>query len=77
MFHVSRRDFLRTTVAAGALATAPGLLHAAQQTALSIKATDIVPLGKTGIKVSRLAQGTGFKGKNQTSAQTRQGKTSF
>ncbi len=78
MYHVSRRDFLRTTAAAGALAAAPGLLHAAQETAtLSLKGSDIVPLGPTGIKVSRLAQGTGFNGHDQSSAQTRQGKQAF
>ena len=39
--------------------------------------TDIVELGKTGIKVSRLAQGTGFNGYNHSSEQTRQGKAAF
>lgn len=78
MMHVSRRDFLRTTAAAGALAAAPGLLNAAQETAtVAFKGTDIVPLGKTGIKVSRLAQGTGYNGTNHSSAHTRQGKEKF
>jgi len=78
MVHFSRRDFLKTTAAAGALAATPGMLHAAQQTAeLSIKGSDIVPLGQTGIKVSRLAQGTGYNGYNQSSAHTRQGKEKF
>lgn len=44
----------------------PGLLHAAPATAVEgFLGSDIVPLGKTGIKVSRLAQGTGFNGYNQ------------
>ena len=34
-------------------------------------------MGKTGIRVSRLAQGTGFNGYNHSSAQTRQGKEAF
>ena len=45
--------------------------------AVSLKGTDIVPLGKTGIKVTRLAQGTGYNGFNHSSAQTRQGKEAF
>ncbi len=78
MNHVSRRNFLRTTAAAGAVAAAPGLLHATQETAtLSFKGSDIVPLGKTGIKVSRLAQGTGYNGGKRSSAHTRQGKPAF
>ena len=40
-------------------------------------ATDIVTLGKTGIKVSRLAQGTGFNGSGRSSAQTRLGEKAF
>ncbi len=78
MHNVSRRDFLKTTMAAGALTTAPGVLGATQTaTTTAIKGTDIVPLGKTGIKVSRLAQGTGYNGRNHTSAHTRQGKQAF
>ncbi len=78
MSHLTRRDFLRTSLAgAGVLATAP-LLRAQQETAtLSFKGSDIVPLGKTGINVSRLAQGTGYNGYNHSSEQTRQGKPAF
>lgn len=77
MFHASRRDFLRRTMAgAGALAAAPTLLRGAA-TDMSFSGTDIVPLGKTGIKVTRLAQGTGFNGRNHSSAHTRQGKEAF
>jgi 1-deoxyxylulose-5-phosphate synthase len=55
MAHFSRREFLKTGLAAGALASAGGLsLQAAPQTA-----TDWVTLGKTGVKVTRLAFGTG------------------
>ena len=79
MNHVSRRDFLRTTmVGASALAATPGLLRAAQPAAtMSFKGTDMVPLGKTGIEVTRLAQGTGYNGYNRSSAHTRQGKQAF
>jgi 1-deoxyxylulose-5-phosphate synthase len=60
--HSSRREFLKTGLAAGALAvTASPLLRAAPQTA-----TDWVTLGRSGVKVTRLAFGTGsFSGKVQ------------
>ena len=51
----TRRVFLKTSIAAGALAgvgTSP--LYAAPHTA-----TDAVSLGKCGLKVTRLAFGTG------------------
>jgi aryl-alcohol dehydrogenase-like predicted oxidoreductase len=55
MAHCSRRDFLKTGLAAGALVGAGSLpVKAAQQ-----KATDWVTLGKSGVKVTRLAFGTG------------------
>jgi aryl-alcohol dehydrogenase-like predicted oxidoreductase len=55
MAHYSRREFLKTGLAAGALASAGGLsLKAQPQTA-----TDWVTLGKTNVKVTRLAFGTG------------------
>ena len=62
MAHYSRREFLKTGLAAGALASAGGLsLKAERQTA-----TDWVTLGKSGVKVTRLAFGTGsFSGQVQ------------
>src|ERR1700753_2778168 len=62
MAHYSRRDFLKTGLAAGALATTGTLsLKAEPQTA-----TDWVALGKTNVKVTRLAFGTGsFSGQVQ------------
>jgi 1-deoxyxylulose-5-phosphate synthase len=54
MAHYSRRDFIRTGIAAGALASGNLPLHATPQTA-----TDQVTLGKSGAKVTRLAFGTG------------------
>jgi len=51
----SRRDFLKTTLAAGALAGAGTLpLHAERKSA-----TDWVTLGRSDVKVTRLAFGTG------------------
>src|ERR1051325_3179227 len=62
MAHCSRRNFLKTGLAAGALAAAGRLpLRAARGTA-----TDWVTLGKSGVKVTRLAFGTGtFSGRVQ------------
>src|SRR5450432_3903524 len=55
MAHYSRREFLRTSLAAGALVGAGSLsLKAERQTA-----TDWVTLGKSNVKVTRLAFGTG------------------
>src|SRR3982750_3475214 len=55
MAHNSRRDFLKTGLAAGILAGTGRLpAWAARGTA-----TDWVPLGKSGVKVTRLAFGTG------------------
>ena len=77
MDSLTRRGFLKASVAgAGLMAAAPRWLHAAEP-AVRFAGTDIVPLGKTGIKVSRLAQGTGFNGWARSSAHTRLGKADF
>ena len=55
MLRTSRRDFLKTSLAAGALATTGALPAIAAGT----KATDTVTLGKSNVKVTRLAFGTG------------------
>jgi aryl-alcohol dehydrogenase-like predicted oxidoreductase len=62
MTHISRRNFLKAGLAAGALAGAGSLpSRAARGTA-----TDWVTLGKSGVKVTRLAFGTGtFSGRTQ------------
>ena len=75
----NRRDFLKTSLAGLGLAvTGPGYLAATESAKpLAFRGTDIVPLGQTGIKVSRLAQGTGYNGVNHTSAHTRAGKEAF
>ncbi len=67
-----RRDFLKTGTLAGAAAlqlhSFPYNLFAAAKPKY---AQDIVTLGKTGIKLTRLAQGTGTVGYNKSSDQTR------
>ena len=62
MPHYTRREFLKTGLAAGTLAVTGTLpLRAPRQTA-----TDWVTLGKSGVKVTRLAFGTGsFSGQVQ------------
>src|ERR1700724_2373894 len=56
MSNCSRRRFLKSGLAAGAL-VGTGSLSA--KTATGGKATDWVTLGKSGVKVTRLAFGTG------------------
>ncbi len=71
-----RREFVRTAVAgAGSLFAAgsfPGLLAVPP-----VKANDLVVLGRTGIKASRLAQATGFNGSARSSEHTRLGLQAF
>jgi predicted aldo/keto reductase-like oxidoreductase len=62
MSHYSRRDFLKTGLAVGALAGIGSLPLRAERKA----ATDWVTLGKSDVRVTRLAFGTGsFSGKIQ------------
>ncbi len=59
MAHFTRREFLKTGLAAGGtLAVAGGLPLVAQRGG----ATDMVTLGRSGVKVTRLAFGTGTLG---------------
>ena len=55
MAHVTRREFLQTGVAAGTLALSGSLPLLAQPGT----ATDMVTLGRSGVRVTRLAFGTG------------------
>ncbi|HXE79573.1 MAG TPA: aldo/keto reductase [Vicinamibacterales bacterium] len=55
MAHLSRRDFLRTGLAAGTLAVTGQASLAGPRGS----ATDMVTLGRSGVKVTRLAFGTG------------------
>jgi len=55
MAHCTRRNFLKTGLAAGTLAVSGGLPLFAQRGS----ATDMVTLGRSGVKVTRLAFGTG------------------
>jgi predicted aldo/keto reductase-like oxidoreductase len=55
MAHFTRREFLKTGLAAGTLAASGGLPVSARRGS----ATDMVTLGRSGVKVTRLAFGTG------------------
>ena len=75
-----RRRFLTGALAgAGALAAGPAWLGPTRTDAArrKVAATDIVTLGKTGIKCSRLAHGTGWNGGGRSSAHTRLGEATF
>jgi predicted aldo/keto reductase-like oxidoreductase len=62
MSHFTRREFLKTGLAAGTFAVTGGLPLIAQRGS----ATDLVTLGRSGVKVTRLAFGTGtFSGRVQ------------
>src|SRR3954471_2822237 len=60
MANVSRRDFLKGTMAAGVVVGVGGFAVPAQ--AAKKSATDWVTLGNSGVKVTRLAFGTGTRG---------------
>jgi aryl-alcohol dehydrogenase-like predicted oxidoreductase len=55
MVRISRRAFIKTTAATSAVATIGGIPALAEKSA----ATQVVTLGKSGIKATRLAFGTG------------------
>jgi aryl-alcohol dehydrogenase-like predicted oxidoreductase len=62
MAHFTRREFLQTGLAAGTLAVSGSLSLVAQHG----RATDTIALGRSGVKVTRLAFGTGtFSGQVQ------------
>lgn len=77
---LSRRQFMAGALAgAGIAVSSPAWLRGAETTppAGRRKATDIVTLGRTGIKATRLAQGTGYNGSGRSSAHTRLGEKAF
>ncbi len=69
---MNRRDFLRTSAVFGSAAlTHHRFPYEAFASPTPKHATDLVTLGRTGIKVSRLAQGTGTNGVERSSNQIR------
>jgi 1-deoxyxylulose-5-phosphate synthase len=71
---MKRRDLLRYGLYAGAAAavTPSTIWTALPPASKAHSANDLVPLGNTGIKLSRLAVGTGTSGWGRASNQTRQ-----
>ncbi|MBD3289114.1 aldo/keto reductase [candidate division KSB1 bacterium] len=75
---MKRRQFLKTASGAVALAMSPWLGKSVfAEGEKSFKGNEIVELGQTGIRVSRLAQGTGTGGSRRSSRFTRMGKEAF
>ncbi len=73
---ISRRKFLQTSVT-GAAAASTVLLPDPNKSFAGTEKIDMVDLGKTGIKVSRIAWGTGTKGHKYSSRQTKMGVKEF
>jgi len=72
---LTRRSFLKhSTAAASALAVAPTFAFAAENAAGKFDPFEPVALGRTGVKVSRVAMGTGVRGGNRQSNHKRMGK---
>ncbi len=75
---MDRRRFLTTTLAsAGGLMVGCSGTAARQAAAKPPNPYEIVPLGKTGLKVSRIGFGTGMRGGGRQSDQTRLGREAF
>jgi 1-deoxyxylulose-5-phosphate synthase len=72
MKYFTRREAIKAGAASAGLALSP--LFAEEK---KFNANDVVELGKTGIKTSRLAMGTGMKGGNRQSRHTRMGQEKF
>lgn len=76
----SRRQLITGALAGiGAVVAGPGVLTAAEtrKPARRSGPTEIVTLGRTGIKTTRLAHGTGFNGGARTSEHARLGTKAF
>lgn len=77
---LNRRQLITGALAGvGAAVAGPGWLKTARAGSSARRggATEIVTLGKTGIKTSRLAQGTGWNGGGRTSEHARLGTKAF
>lgn len=72
---ISRRKFIgNSSLAAGAFALAPHASFAADPPAKRFDPFETVALGKTGLKCSRVAMGTGVRGGMRQSNHTRMGR---
>jgi predicted aldo/keto reductase-like oxidoreductase len=67
MYTTNRRDFLRHTLAVGSAAALPGIVWPAQVR----RANDVIEIGPTKVRMSRLCCGTGTFGAGHSSNQMR------
>ncbi len=75
---MNRRDFITRTVAGmGGMVLGSKLAATEEEKAKTYDPYEFVPLGKTGIKVTRVGFGTGMRGGGRQSNQTRLGKEKF
>ena len=75
---MKRREFLvKSIVGLGGLLLSPELTIFAKQKPTTFNPYELLPLGKTGVKVSRVGFGTGMRGHRRQSNQTRLGKEKF
>jgi len=75
---LNRRQFLTSSIAvAGGVLLGGRTLAAPLAQAAPPNPFELVPLGKTGLKVSRIGIGTGMRGGNRVSDHTRLGKEAF
>jgi aryl-alcohol dehydrogenase-like predicted oxidoreductase len=75
---IKRREFLKqSAIGVGGLIVGNATSRAAEAKASSFDPYETVPLGRSGLKVSRFCLGTGAHGSNRQSNQTRLGKEKF
>lgn len=76
--NLKRREFLkRSALGLTGLLAGPRLLAATESRASHFDSYERVPLGRTGLKVSRVCLGTGMRGWMRESNQTRLGREAF
>ncbi len=75
---IKRREFLeRSAIGVGGILFGPRLAPAAETKSKRCDPYETVALGKTGLKMSRTCMGTGMRGGQRQSNQTRMGKEKF
>lgn len=76
--NIKRRQFIKqSALGVGGLLAGVGMARATESAPSTYDPYEVVPLGKTGLKVSRFCLGTGVHGGNRQSNATRMGKEKF
>lgn len=76
--NMKRREFLKqSAMGVGSVLIGADLARAAEPKPLFYDPYETVPLGKSGLKVSRFCLGTGVRGSNRQSDHTRMGRMKF